>query len=183
LGRVVGRTGGELLVSLTRPLSVGDGIGLEHPDGAARGNTGFSVTRVRTLNKAEGLVTQAIATAADVPAGWVVVRSSQPTLLEAARESFATVVSPREGAIQLHVRASGSAGGPLTLVWSGSAGAVTVKSAVALSPATQHPLDAARLGAHVHGLAGDLACAELGEVGMIASDLLRFLPAAFRDLK
>jgi NAD(P)H-hydrate epimerase len=43
------------------------------------------------------------------------------------------------------------------------------------------PLDAARLGAHLHGLAGDLACAELGEVGMIASDVLRFLPMAFRE--
>jgi ADP-dependent NAD(P)H-hydrate dehydratase len=40
--------------------------------------------------------------------------------------------------------------------------------------------DAARLGAHVHGLAGDLAAAELGEVSLIASDLIRFLPRAFR---
>ncbi len=42
--------------------------------------------------------------------------------------------------------------------------------------------DAAVLGAHVHGLAGDLAAAELGQVSMIASDLLRFLPQAFRQL-
>ncbi len=41
------------------------------------------------------------------------------------------------------------------------------------------PFDAARLGAHVHGLAGDLAAAELGETSLIAGDLLRFLPAAF----
>jgi len=34
------------------------------------------------------------------------------------------------------------------------------------------------LGAHVHGLAGDLAREKLGEVGMIASDLIDFLPAA-----
>jgi NAD(P)H-hydrate epimerase len=42
------------------------------------------------------------------------------------------------------------------------------------------PFDAARLGVFVHGLAGDLAADELGQVSLIASDLLRFLPAAFR---
>jgi NAD(P)H-hydrate epimerase len=42
------------------------------------------------------------------------------------------------------------------------------------------PYDAARLGAHVHGLAGDLAASELGEVGMIAGDLVRFLPTAWQ---
>ena len=44
------------------------------------------------------------------------------------------------------------------------------------------PLDAAVLGAHVHGLAGDLACAERGEVGMVATDLLDSLPGAFLRL-
>jgi NAD(P)H-hydrate epimerase len=42
--------------------------------------------------------------------------------------------------------------------------------------------DAARLGAHVHGLAGNLATKELGEVSLIASDLLTYLPAAFKAL-
>jgi len=40
------------------------------------------------------------------------------------------------------------------------------------------PMDAARLGVHLHGRAGDLAAAALGEVSMIASDLVRFLPEA-----
>jgi NAD(P)H-hydrate epimerase len=39
---------------------------------------------------------------------------------------------------------------------------------------------AARLGVYLHGLAGDLAAAELGEVSLVASDLVRFLPRAFR---
>ncbi len=42
------------------------------------------------------------------------------------------------------------------------------------------PFDAARLGVHIHGLAGDFAAAELGQVSMIASDLIEFLPRAFR---
>ncbi len=44
------------------------------------------------------------------------------------------------------------------------------------------PFDAAVLGAHVHGLAGDLAAAELGQTSLIASDLLTYLPKAFQSL-
>ncbi|TWU14934.1 ATP-dependent (S)-NAD(P)H-hydrate dehydratase [Symmachiella macrocystis] len=39
--------------------------------------------------------------------------------------------------------------------------------------------EAAQLAAHLHGLAGDLAAAELSEPGLIASDLPRYLPAAW----
>jgi ADP-dependent NAD(P)H-hydrate dehydratase len=42
------------------------------------------------------------------------------------------------------------------------------------------PFAAAWLGAHLHGLAGDLAAKEKGEVSLIARDLVEFLPAAFR---
>ena len=42
------------------------------------------------------------------------------------------------------------------------------------------PFPAAHLGVHVHGLAGDLAAEELGQVSLIASDIVRFLPAAFK---
>ena len=47
--------------------------------------------------------------------------------------------------------------------------------------ACQHlePFDAARLGVYLHGLAGDLAAAELGQVSLVASDLIRYLPKAF----
>jgi hydroxyethylthiazole kinase-like uncharacterized protein yjeF len=40
------------------------------------------------------------------------------------------------------------------------------------------PFDAARLAVHLHGSAGDLAAADLGQESLIASDLIRFLPAA-----
>ncbi|HJN07366.1 MAG: NAD(P)H-hydrate dehydratase [Pirellulaceae bacterium] len=45
------------------------------------------------------------------------------------------------------------------------------------------PLDAMRLAAHVHGLAGDLAADEVGQVSLNANDLLRHLPAAFLQLE
>jgi ADP-dependent NAD(P)H-hydrate dehydratase len=40
--------------------------------------------------------------------------------------------------------------------------------------------EAAQLGVHVHGLAGDLARDQIGAVSLIAADLLDFLPAAIR---
>jgi NAD(P)H-hydrate epimerase len=43
--------------------------------------------------------------------------------------------------------------------------------------------DAAQLGVYLHGLAGDLAAKELGQVSLIASDVVEFLPAAFQTLK
>lgn len=44
------------------------------------------------------------------------------------------------------------------------------------------PFDAARLGAYLHGLAGDLAAAELSQPGLIASDLPRYLGKAWLAL-
>jgi NAD(P)H-hydrate epimerase len=43
--------------------------------------------------------------------------------------------------------------------------------------------DAAQLGAAWHGMAGDLARDELGEVCLIASDLVEYLPRAHRALQ
>lgn len=43
-------------------------------------------------------------------------------------------------------------------------------------------LDAARLGAHLHGLAGDIAHEELGTPSTLAMDLIRYLPDALRNL-
>jgi ADP-dependent NAD(P)H-hydrate dehydratase len=40
--------------------------------------------------------------------------------------------------------------------------------------------DAARLGVYVHGLAGDLAVQEIGEVSLIASDIVKYLPQALK---
>lgn len=45
------------------------------------------------------------------------------------------------------------------------------------------PFDAACLGAWVHGRAGDLAAAEIGQTALIASDLLTYLGTAFREVE
>jgi NAD(P)H-hydrate epimerase len=42
------------------------------------------------------------------------------------------------------------------------------------------PYDAARLGTYIHGHAGDAAEEELGQLSLIASDLIRFLPNSLR---
>ncbi len=44
------------------------------------------------------------------------------------------------------------------------------------------PFDAARLGTYVHGLAGDLAAQNLGQVSLIATDLIDYLPPAFASI-
>jgi NAD(P)H-hydrate epimerase len=61
----------------------------------------------------------------------------------------------------------------------GGSGDVLTGLITALACQGLSPPDAARLGVYLHGLAGDLAAAELGQESLVASDLLRFLPRAF----
>jgi ADP-dependent NAD(P)H-hydrate dehydratase len=42
------------------------------------------------------------------------------------------------------------------------------------------PFDAARLGAYLHGSAGDIAAENMGQISLIATDLIDHLPAAFQ---
>jgi NAD(P)H-hydrate epimerase len=53
---------------------------------------------------------------------------------------------------------------------------------VALGCQGLSPFDAARLAVHVHGMAGDLAADQLGEVSVTAGDLVRFLPKALQKV-
>lgn len=64
----------------------------------------------------------------------------------------------------------------------GGTGDVLTGVIAALLAQGMSAFDAAQLGAHVHGLAGDLAAEELSNPGMIASDLLHFLGRAWCDL-
>ncbi len=61
----------------------------------------------------------------------------------------------------------------------GGSGDVLTGLIVALLAQGMPPFEAARLGAHLHGLAGDLAAADLSQPGLIASDLPRYLAKAW----
>jgi NAD(P)H-hydrate epimerase len=43
--------------------------------------------------------------------------------------------------------------------------------------------EACLIGMYLHGLAGDIAARELGEESLIASDLIQYLPQAFKKLR
>jgi hydroxyethylthiazole kinase-like uncharacterized protein yjeF len=45
------------------------------------------------------------------------------------------------------------------------------------------PLEAAKWGVYVHGLAGDMAAQEIGEIPLIASDIIDYLPDALTEVK
>jgi NAD(P)H-hydrate epimerase len=63
---------------------------------------------------------------------------------------------------------------------SGGTGDVLAGLLGALLAQRMDPFEAAVLGVYLHGLAGDLARDQVTEVSLIATDLLEFLPAAFR---
>jgi len=88
--------------------------------------------------------------------------------------------------------------GPRTLIASGdafvhnttgnpgmaTAGAGDVLTGIVAAVVAQKlaAFDAARLAAWVHGRAGDLAADSIGQVSLVATDILHSLPAAFREI-
>ena len=141
LGTVVGYERGALIVEVSQPLQVGDGLGFEAPESVGGPTVGFSVSAVRTL-ASRGMVRQAIETRTRVQAGWRVVRTSEAQLLERARASYASlpnVVRARKS--RLDVRLFGSAGTPLKGVFTADGEAVTVRTELTLAPATKRALD------------------------------------------
>lgn len=64
----------------------------------------------------------------------------------------------------------------------GGTGDVLTGLLAALLAQGMSPFDAAHLAVHLHGLAGDLAAAELSKPGLIASDLPRYLGKAWKQV-
>lgn len=146
LGTVVGWERGEIVVELSAPVAPGDGLAIEPPPGGRGEGVGFTVTAVRTLVRRNEVTRQAIASRARVPVGWHVLRTSHAALLERARASYAALVGPmRPRKVRLDVRAFGSAGGPLKLLFTAAGTTVDVRTTVELVPARKHGLDQAQL--------------------------------------
>lgn len=63
----------------------------------------------------------------------------------------------------------------------GGTGDVLTGLLAALLAQGMQPFDAAQFGVYLHGLAGDIAATELSEPGLIASDVARMLPRAWKS--
>jgi NAD(P)H-hydrate epimerase len=122
---------------------------------------------MRRLLGVEQLESDSAKVAADAAARW-----GQVVVLKGAT----TVVASPEGRTLLH-----AAGNP-ALATAGT-GDVLAGTIVGLLAQGLAPFDAAALGVYLHGAAGAIVRAEVGDMGAIASDLLPRLPQAIRALK
>jgi hydroxyethylthiazole kinase-like uncharacterized protein yjeF len=109
-----------------------------------------------------------------------VARDREGAAVALAKRTGAVVVLKGAGTLvtdgtRLYANATGNPG-------MATAGSGDVLTGVISSLLAQgmSPFDGASLGVHLHGLAGDLAAADVGEHGMIASDILDRLPHACR---
>jgi len=111
--------------------------------------------------------------------------------VQANREGTAEALAERTGAVVvLKGQGTAIAAGGRTVVnptgnpgmATGGSGDVLTGIIAAFIGQGMQPVDAAVLGVYVHGLAGDLARDAVGEVSLIASDLIDHLPAAIRSI-
>ena len=84
-----------------------------------------------------------------------------------------TLIAAPDGAVW--VNPTGNPG----MATGGSGDILTGMIAGLIAQHPEHALQAAALAVYLHGLAGDLAAASVGENSLVATDLVRFLPQAF----
>lgn len=146
IGTVVGKAGTDILVDVTHPIAVGDGIGFEAPDATAGAAVGGSVQGVRTISVRQGIHRQALTMRVRASEGHRVVRTSDAGLMRTAQESFARVDVPdKVGRVPVNVRVFGHAGGPLKTTWQFGDDEITVRGETPLAPATKRALDVGQL--------------------------------------
>ena len=110
-----------------------------------------------------------------------VPQDRRQTAIHLAQASRATVALKGAGTVvtdgaRLYVNTTGNPG-----MGTGGAGDVLTGVISALMGQGLGNFDATVLGVHVHGLAGDLAAAHVGQVSLIATDLIEALPQAFQQ--
>jgi NAD(P)H-hydrate epimerase len=88
-----------------------------------------------------------------------------------------TVIARPDG--QVWVNTTGNPG----MATGGTGDILTGMVAGLISQNPGRVLEACAAAAYLHGIAGDIARDNLGEQSLVASDLLRFLPEAFREAK
>lgn len=174
VGTVAGYERGELLVDvLDATIGQGDGLGFEAPDARGGPSIGFVATAVRTVGTRP--TRQAIRTTTRVAKGWRVVRTSNATLIERSRATYAELSEQLPDAkARLDVRVFGSNGAHLKAHFSCDGETVEVRSEQQLVPASKRALDLAALREHF-GRLGDTPFV-LGalDITAVAADL--FLP-------
>lgn len=176
VGTVLGTEGSEVIVEVSTPLVVGDGIAFEPPADSGEETIGFTIDRIRTISDKDGL-RQAIRTYRRIPDKSKVVRSFDVTLMGSARASFSDVVLPSDRTRnRLGVRAFGAAGGPLKLIFSCGSDSVTIQSDVALLPAQKRSLDERQLRDQLGRLGETRFILGSVDVSALGSDL--FIPVS-----
>lgn len=103
---------------------------------------------------------------------WAVELASRSERLVVVLKGNETIVA--DGS-KLYVNATGNPG-----MATGGSGDVLTGVIAALLGQKLPAFEAAALGVHIHGLAGDLARADRGEIGMTAADIAEALPRAFQ---
>lgn len=117
--------------------------------------------------------------------------SISPNTVQADREGLAVRFAAEQGVLlvlkghhtlvtdgrRLYRNTTGNPG-----LATGGTGDVLTGMIAALMGQGLEPFTAAQLGVHLHGLAGDLARDAVGEVSLIASDVLEYLPRVIRSL-
>ncbi len=92
-------------------------------------------------------------------------------------KGFRTVVAYSGG--EVWVVATGNPG----MATGGTGDVLTGMIAGAVAQFPSHIEDAVRAAVFLHGLAGDAACERVGQEALVATDLLRYLPLAFRKMR
>ncbi|MCM8776238.1 MAG: NAD(P)H-hydrate dehydratase, partial [Candidatus Omnitrophica bacterium] len=124
------------------------------------------------------------------PGEFVRLFSGDLTSEEAVRRKRAVEIASRFGAVlvlkghrtvvaapsgQVYVNATGNPG-----MATGGTGDILTGMIAALIGQHFSLFDAARFGVYIHGLAGDLAAREIGQISLTAGDILQFVPLAIQ---